>query len=321
MVKKGIAILLFLLVSAGFLYGFISYNRRLSRMMNQKIEQAEASLEPGEEPDETPETPAHEEPETVIGTEPSEEPEEAGKLISIPNVVGLKEDDAVNALKEQGLVPEIHLEYIDGVEKGYVFYQRPPKNNEVPVGTVVSFSVSRGPYGSSETTAKVKVPDLKGKTEAQAKVILSGLKLKMKSVGVYSDTVNSGQIISQDIPSGREVEAESTVSVNVSLGRELVDVPNVMNKSEADARALIEARGLKISARSEYSEKTQGTVISQSPASGQTAKGTTISITLSRGPQPVTPVPDPVEPEPEEPEDPGETEPDPIEEPEETPIG
>ena len=315
MVKKGIAILLFLLVSAGFLYGFISYNRRLSNMMNQEIEQAAASEEPGEEPGAPAATPDSEEPENIVEPEPSEEPKETAELILIPNIVGLIEEDAVLALEDKGLVPEIHLEYIDGVEKGYVFYQRPPKNNEVPKGTVVSFSVSRGPYGSSGAVAKVIVPDLKGKTEAQAKVILSGLKLKMKSIGVYSDTVVSGQIISQDVPQGREVDAESTVSVNVSLGKELVDVPNVMSKSEADARTLIEARGLKISIRTEYSEKTKGWVISQSPGAGKAAKGSTISVTVSSGPKPVTPVPEPEEPE--EPEESGE--PDPIEEPVETP--
>ena len=321
MVKKGIAILLFLLVSAGFLYGFISYNRRLSKMMNQEIEQAEASEEPLEEPDTAAEAIDPEEPGSTAEPEPGEEPVETETLISIPNIVGLSEEDAVKTLEDEGLVPEIHLEFIDGIEKGYVFYQRPPKNNEVPKGTVVSFSVSRGPYGSSGTALKVKVPDLKGKTEAEAKDLLSSLKLNLRSVKVYSDTVNSGRIISQDLPSGREVDENSTVSVNVSLGKELVDVPNVIGKSEADAKALLESRGLKISVKREYSDKTAGLVISQSPGSGKAAKGQAISVTVSSGPKPAAPVPDPVDPEPdpEDPEDP--VDPVPVDEPEETPIG
>lgn len=316
MVKKGIAIILFLIVSAGFLYGFISYNRRLSKMMNQEIERAEAS----EEPDTPVETPDPEEPGNTDLPEPIEEPDEAEALITIPDIVGLSEEDAVKALKDKGLTAEIHLEYIDGIEKGFVFYQRPPRNNEVPKGTVVGFSVSRGPYGSSGTVVKVKVPDLKGKTEAEAKVLLSSVKLKMRSVNVYSDTVSSGQIISQDVPVGREADEGSTVSVEVSLGKELIDVPNVINLKEADAKSLIESKGFKISVKREYSDKASLVVISQSPAAGKAAKGSVISVTVSSGPKPQAPVPDPVVPD-RDPVEPVQPDPDPIDDPVETPNG
>lgn len=315
MVRKGIAILLFLLVSAGFLYGFITYNRRLSNMMNQEIKQAEAS----EEPDIPAETPGSKNEDR----EPDEKPDDTDKLITIPGIVGLSEADAVKALEEVGLVAEIHQEYIDDVDKGTVFYQRPPKNNEVPEGTVISFSVSRGPYGSSEDKASVKVPDLIGKTEAQAKALLDTLKLKMKSVNVYSETVKNGLIISQDVAAGKEADEESTITVKVSRGRELIDVPDVLNRSEAEAKASLEAIGLKVFLKREYSDKALGLVISQSPGAGRAAKGSTISLTVSSGQEPISPVPDPVEPEPEDTEDPdAEEEPiPPVNEPEETPIG
>lgn len=305
LVKKGIAIILFLLVSAGFLYGFISYNRRLSKMMNQEIEQADASKEPYDEIEEQGDT---EKPVSAISPETNEETAQSETLRSIPNILGLSEEEAVIALEEAKLVPEIHLEYIDDVEKGFVFYQRPPMNQEVPEGTVISFSVSRGPYGSSGTISKVKVPALVGKTETEARNLLEGLKLKMKSLKVHSDTINSGLIITQDIPSGRAVDEGSAVSVQVSIGKELVLVPSVVNLKEAEAASQIETKGLKFSVNKQYSDKAQGIVISQSQNGIKVPKGTLISLTVSRGPKPSVPIPDPVVPEP----DPDETDPDPV---------
>ena len=71
--KKSLAIILFIVVSIGFLYGFVTYNKRLSEMLGKKIDPSavvlpENLIEP--EKQET-ETPDEQEPES--GEEEEEE--------------------------------------------------------------------------------------------------------------------------------------------------------------------------------------------------------------------------------------------------------
>lgn len=306
MIKKGAAILLFILVTLGFLYGFFSYNRRLNEMLQKEIVQGEV-LEPSQ---------GNEEPVIEIPVESpvggSEEPIEEEVRVSVPDLLGLHRDEAEKLLKELKLVPEVHLEFVDDVDKDLVFYQRPTEDRLVLEGTVVSFSVSQGPYGSA-AIRKVKMPALSGKTEAEAKSMLTNLNLFMKVVRSYSETVKTSQIISQSIPKGTEIDEASTVSITVSLGKEQVMVPNVLGLMEGEARNRLESLGLKFSVEKKFSEEPLGTVLSQSLSSGaKVDKSSQILIYVSKGPE-IIEKPDPVPPEsPTEGEEPG----DPVESPE-----
>ena len=310
--KKSLAIILFIVVSIGFLYGFVTYNKRLSEMLGKKIDPSavvlpENLIEP--EKQET-ETPDEQEPESGEEEEdPLEEPDETSELVIIPYIIGLHQEEAVKALEENDLIADIHLEYVDGVEKDFVFYQRPPRNQEVPKGTTVSFSVSRGPYGSSSEENKAVVPSLIGKTRAQAENALKEADLLMKVKESYSSQVAKGNVISQDISSGKEVEAGSTVTITVSSGKEPVQqvvVPDVVGMTQSAAVAILESKGLKAAVAAVDSEIALGQVVRQSSASGSYVNaGATITISVSKGPvkTPVEPV-DPPEDTPDPPEEP-----------------
>ncbi|NCC78898.1 MAG: PASTA domain-containing protein [Clostridia bacterium] len=309
--KKSIAVIVFILVTIGFLFGFVTYNERLGEMLDKEIspqvvvpEEVEKPQQPvTEEPTES--EPDAEEPD--VDGEPKE-PDEASELTVIPYIIGLHVEDAVKALEESSLVPDIHLEYVDGVEKEYVFYQRPPRNQEVPAGTTVSFSVSRGPYGSLGAETKVMMPIVMGKTRAQAEnaLIEAGLLVKIRES--YSSEVMKGNVISSDTAAGKEVEEGSTVIITVSLGKEPVQqvmVPDVTRHTRADAVSLLESAGLTVSITEAYSDTVPvGVVITQNPGEVLVNPGTTVNITISKGEEPE---PDPGEPEePEEPDDPEE---------------
>lgn len=289
MVKKGAAILLFILVTLGFLYGFFSYNRRLSDMLNKEIVQGEV-MEPGEG-DKEPVTTA---PVETPGEAPQEPAEEV--KVKVPDLEGLHQDEAVKVLKELNLVPEVHLEFVDDVEKGLVFYQRPLEDKLVPEGTVVSFSVSQGPYGSA-AIKKVRMPALTGKTEAEAKAVLKSMNLFVKVVKNSSETVKAGQVISQSIPKGTEIDEASTVSLTVSLGKEQAMVPGVIGLSESEARTVIEAAGLGFAVERKFSHEPVGTVLSQSLSSGvKVDKSSQVLVYVSKGPE-IIEEPDPTPPE------------------------
>ena len=78
----------------------------------------------------------------------------------------------------------------------------------------------------------------------------------------------------------------TSVQIVVSLGKEKVQVPNLLDRSQADAESALAALGLTGSVTEDYSDKAAGTVISQSPdAGGEVEKGTTVSYVVSLGPK------------------------------------
>ena len=101
----------------------------------------------------------------------------------------------------------------------------------------------------------------------------------------YSDSIASGNVISSDPAAGTEVDEGTVVTIVVSLGKEQVKVPDLRNKTAAEAEAALAAVGLVGSASEDYSDSVAaGNVISQDPGNGTTVeKGSTVSYVVSLG--------------------------------------
>ena len=156
--------------------------------------------------------------------------------------------------------------------------------------------------GDSQTTQikdGVVVPSLTGKTMDQAKQEINGTGLGIKQAGTASsDTVEKGQIISQDPQDGKTVEKNTTIEVIISSGsaansENAVDIPNVVGQSETDASAALTAKGFNVTKTTSYSSSVaEGYVISQTPnGNTQGKEGDTIAIEISLGSEKIT-VPD-----------------------------
>ena len=103
-----------------------------------------------------------------------------------------------------------------------------------------------------------------------------------------SDSVASGDVISQSPSGGSSAKKGETITIVVSQGKEAVSVPNVVNISEADAKSKLSAAGLTVtSVSNEYSDTiAAGNVISQSIAAGKYVDaGSNISLVVSSGPK------------------------------------
>ncbi len=159
--------------------------------------------------------------------------------------------------------------------------------------------------GDSQTTQTtqikdgVVVPSLTGKTMDQAKQEINGTGLGIKQAGTASsDTVEKGQIISQDPQDGKTVEKNTTIEVIISSGsagngENAVDIPNVVGQSETDASAALTAKGFNVTKTTSYSSSVaEGYVISQTPnGNTQGKEGDTIALEISLGSEKIT-VPD-----------------------------
>lgn len=199
--------------------------------------------------------------------------------VEVPLVVGMPLDQARDLLESRGLEPEIEdREPSDTVPKDHVISQDPGDGFEVEEGSKVILIVSTGPE-------MLEIPDLVGKTEAEADALLLERGFKKGQVRTQaSNEVEGGRIISQ-APAARELRARgTTVDIVVSSGKAPVRVPDVRGLSEDRAKELLFSRKLNPVVK-ETCDRGQGggTVVQQSPEPGtQVAEDSDVTITVNR---------------------------------------
>jgi beta-lactam-binding protein with PASTA domain len=134
------------------------------------------------------------------------------------------------------------------------------------------------------------MPDIVGKTQAEAESTIAAIGLVTSVKNAVSETVPVGNVISQTPAAGATVARGSTATLTISQGPAPVKVPNVVGKAQAQAESAITTAGLTVNATTSYSETVaNGVVISQDPAANTSlARGTTVSIVVSMGRQPIT---------------------------------
>jgi serine/threonine-protein kinase len=93
-----------------------------------------------------------------------------------------------------------------------------------------------------------------------------------------------GTVVAQDPAAGAEAEEGSTVDLQVSGGPDTATVPNAVGLTETDARDRLVDAGFQVSTREVFSEREEGTVVSQEPNAGAEAEsGSTVTIAVSKG--------------------------------------
>lgn len=137
---------------------------------------------------------------------------------------------------------------------------------------------------------EVVVPKVIGMSIDQASNILlkNNLKIEIKEE-IYSDKPEN-TILNQEPAQGKIVKVGSTIYVTVSKGKQLVAVPNEINKDYREAKIDIENSGLKANIIEQYNDKyAQGYVFDQNPRQGvQVEYNTTVDLYVSKGIEPTT---------------------------------
>ncbi|MCX2967635.1 MULTISPECIES: Stk1 family PASTA domain-containing Ser/Thr kinase [Streptomyces] len=211
----------------------------------------------------------------------------SGQFTRTPAVLRVPQAQAEQTLAEAGLRVRVERAHSSTVEEGLVISSDPEPGARVRGNGTVTITVSRGPE-------VVAVPDVAGVPLAEARERLTGAGLEPTAVTrAFDDTVERGAVIGTDPPAGTERRPGTGVELTVSKGRP-VDVPDVTGADRGDARTVLEEAGVEVRVADErvHSDQEPGTVVSQSPAAGETvARGDTVTLTLSKGPEMVT-VPD-----------------------------
>lgn len=195
---------------------------------------------------------------------------------TVPTVIGLQVDAAINRLQDDGFKVQIHRQPNDTRPAGTVFSQNPDAGTNTGKGTTVQLFVSSGRRTRT-------VPNAVGRPQAQARDALVQAGFTVTTAEVFADQPK-GTVVAQDPPAGTKAPPGSKVRVNVSKGPADVEIPNLVGTSATDAQAALEAKGFKVSLNPVPSNEPAGTAVAQHPAGGAAPKGSTVQLDVSQGP-------------------------------------
>ena len=161
--------------------------------------------------------------------------------------------------------------------------------------------------------AIVEMPNLLGLTQQQARDQIEDRGL---IVGTIQQEQNpnqpAGRVISQSPEAGSRVQEGTVVDLVVNIGRRQVSVPNVTGTRLDRAQSLLEADDLTLGRVEEFFHATEpmGIVYDQDPSPGTIVEeGTSINLSISKGPEEDEPEEPAEDPTPEPTEDPAVEEP------------
>ena len=232
----------------------------------------------------------------IVGSSDSDGTQVEEGMTVVPNVVGLSLEEASAALKEANLTAKASYAESTQFDKDYIDSQDPAAGEHVPENSILTLVVSSGKVAGTtditgaptENVGGAAVPDVVGKSEAEARVAIEAEGFVFTLMQQESATVEKGMVISQSPLGATTAPKGSSVQVYISSGSsiETVQVPNVEGTEEVAAKAKLEEAGLTVTSAEENSDTVpKGSVISQSVASGTTVdKGSSITIKVSKGP-------------------------------------
>lgn len=133
---------------------------------------------------------------------------------TVPDVLGLSLEDARTLLSSKKLsVGAVTEQYSDTVGVGVVMWQSVEAGTETKINSRVALTISMGP----EPLPSI-MPDLFGKTEAEAQALLQQAGLVGALRYAYDPAVPEGMVCGQDSAAGSALPNGATVGVTISKG-------------------------------------------------------------------------------------------------------
>lgn len=200
-----------------------------------------------------------------LGVEQHEVPKE---------LIGKTEQEATKALNDAGFGKVTKTEeYATGTTAGVVLQMSVEQGKILPHNTKIVLTVSKG-------SEPIEIPDVVGKTQQDAEAEFAKLELTPEIKEAFDGSIPKGEVISQSPKAFDAGHRGDKVTITVSKGPEMIEVPNVIGKSAAGAREALEGRGFKVEAEY-YMGGIFDLVRTQSTDGGKSLpKGSTVAITI-----------------------------------------
>ena len=215
------------------------------------------------------------------GGKPSPTPSPTATAATVPDVSGMSEDDARTAIEDLGLTfvkgDDVSS---DTVDEGLAVSSDPGAGTSALLGAEITVKFSSG-------SATVKVPDVTGMTQSEARKEIENANLAWGDVTAEdSPGTQAGRVIRSSPAADTSVSRGETVSVVVSSGR--TTVPSVVGKTQDEAQEAIKAAGLNYntttndSKTNDQSKSNRYEVTAVDPAEGQSIDlGDSVTLTVT----------------------------------------
>ncbi|WP_373895976.1 Stk1 family PASTA domain-containing Ser/Thr kinase [Virgibacillus sp. CBA3643] len=201
--------------------------------------------------------------------------------VTVPNVVDMESDEAIDELESLDLITEQELIYSEEIEEGFVVRTDPQPERTVKEGSMIKLFVSQG----KETVA---FDDYVGRDYSQVERLLEEDYDEIISYDKHSDRP-VGEIITQIQPNSDSdvVPSETSVIFEVSIGPESVSLNDLAGMTEEAASDYLDNQNLTMNRVEESSDSTpEGEVIRQEPeADTELEEGSTVNVYVSSGPE------------------------------------
>lgn len=138
----------------------------------------------------------------------------AQPLVTIPNVLGMPENEAATRLQAAGLTLKVaNYAFNSDVKEGNIISISPYEGKLVRAGRDVRATVSRG-------SRNVKMPDLKGQPLTEATAKLTELDLQVGETERKADKAEAETVIAQSVPPGTVLGRKKKIDLTLSGGRD-----------------------------------------------------------------------------------------------------
>jgi serine/threonine-protein kinase len=196
--------------------------------------------------------------------------------VLVPTVFGFEQSRAERVLEDAGFEVVVRPVPNDAPE-GRVLEQDPPAGDRADEGSTVTITVSAG-------LGTVQVPEVTGRSAAEARKALKAKGFRVREDERPSSTIRAGLAIDTEPPEGTELERGSRVTLLVSSGAKQVAVPSLIGLQQDLAESALRGEGLIPNIETRDSDEPEGQVIAQDPAAGSTVKRhTAVTVVVSTG--------------------------------------
>jgi serine/threonine-protein kinase len=193
---------------------------------------------------------------------------------AVPTVRGKSLEEVQQLLEDANLgLGTVKQAYSDLVPEGKVVTTDPKAGTLLRRDSAVEVVVSRGPR-------PIDITDWTGKSAKQAKASLEKQGFKVTLDEQFDDTVGKGKVVSQTPSSGQGVKGDE-ITLVVSKGPELFEIPRVRGLRTNEARQKLEDAGFKVKVRHSALYVGANYVVTVSPGEGtMVPKGTIVTLNI-----------------------------------------
>jgi serine/threonine-protein kinase len=210
----------------------------------------------------------------------------SGRYAHVPDLVGSTQPAAITKLKSAGyeykIVEPGSSSYSNTVAKDLVLRTTPGAHARLVRGHTVTIYLSAGPR-------LYTLPSVRGQSQDKAFRTLRGvgpLTIVSAVKPEPSMTVPRGQATRTVPAAGAKVRSDRAITVYMSTGPPIIDIPTIAaNTPFEDAKHTLKQAGFKVSTVLEWSDSIPKDNVITIVPSGKAAEGSTITVTVSKGPQ------------------------------------